>query len=346
LIRQLSKGLIILLVLAILPLYVPASMQEVLASTDETLLNEDFSGTLEGWTVQSGDWSIVSGVLHQSSTGADHQIYANKAFEQDQLRIEADIRFLDSNGSAELLIRRTEGDSHNSVRLDIQNGKAVMWINGYAYRSAFALAVNTWYTVKAEVNGSNLVFFINNEKIMERSDLDVEGAIFGLATSGGQAEFDNIRIVEFNTWDRSWSTLLENSDIVKSGADRLNHPFYEYPYIGLGGTTLFAGPTGFTLPDAPNKPTTYDNISHVPALLYDYWWYDGWKRAMPFQLNGAYGSSGALDAGEFVGDGFLQEIDIDTGVLTTELNLNAAGQSFQTTRTSIVSNDPNLIRYS
>jgi regulation of enolase protein 1 (concanavalin A-like superfamily) len=341
--RQLSKGLIILLLLAILPPYVTASMQEVYALADETILEEDFSGTLEDWTVQSGDWSIASGVLRQSSTGADRQIYANTALGQDRLRIEANIRFLDTNGSAELLIRRTEGDSHNSVRLDIQNGRAAMWINGYAYRTSYALSANTWYTVKAEVNGSNLVFFINDEQILERSDLDVEGTIFGLATSDGQVEFDNIRIVEFDTWDRSWSTLLESSNILKSGADRLNHPFYEYPYIGLGGTTLFAGPTGFTLPDAPNKPTTYDNISHVPALLYDYWWYDGWKRAMPFQLNGAYGSSGALDAGEIAGDGFLQEIDIDTGVLTTELNLNAAGQSFHTTRTSFVTPDGILV---
>lgn len=314
----------------------------VYAASDVTLFTDSFDGTLSNWSVTTGTWAIETGELSQSEAAADRQILVNQSFVQERVRIQTGIKFIDATGSAEILFRKAAGLNHNSVRLDKANNKVTVWLNGASYSLNYTLSTGVWYTVKVELNGTNIKFYVNNVLQIERDDnpLSPTGDKIGLATSGGHAHFDNFSIEKINNWDRTWNTLLSTSKIEKKGRDRLNVGKYEYPYIGLGGTTMFVGPYGFTIPDAPYKDMTYNNIRHEPMLLYDYWW-DGTTQIAPFSLQGGYGAS--IDPGGITGDNFSQSLDIATGILTTNLNLVADGNTFDTTRTQFINPDGVLV---
>ncbi|MFC3799389.1 DUF1349 domain-containing protein [Cohnella sp. GCM10012308] len=320
----------------------PAPARHADANADVGLFSDAFGGTLAGWTPQGGTWSIASGELDQSDTGADRQIYINQSLDQARIRLQADIKFVTA-GSAEILLRRSAGGTHNSVRLDAANQTIVMWVNGHSYSLPFALGTGVWYTVKAEANGTNVKLYVNGTLAMERNDFPEEGTIAGLASSGGHVRFDNVSATQINDWDRDWDSLVNGAKFVKEGAERLDYGYYEFPLIGLGGTTFFAGPTGFTKPDAPGKDMTYHNFAHIPAILYDYWWHADTKRVMPFQLNGGYGTSASPNSGAIDGSVWKQTVDVRTGLMTTALRLTAGSQTFDSSRSAFVNPDGVLV---
>lgn len=310
------------------------------AWTDETVFSENFSSNLSAWTAVSGVWSVENGELSQSDIGTDRQLTVNGTFNQNRIRIESTFQFITDVGSAEIMFRRAGGLDHNSIKLDAANNKISIWLNGKNFSNSYPINAATVYTVKVELNGSNIKFYINNVVVLERDDNPnpETGNIIGLNSSGAHIHFDNFTVKTINNWDRQWSTLISSSKIEKKGADRLYYANYQYPYIGLAGTTMFAGPNGFTTPNPPNMDLTLNSVNHSPLLLYDYWW-DGTTRISPFGFQGGYGqlmSGTSIEDGIVNGDNFSQILDVGTGVLTTELNITVKDKTFNTKRTQFI----------
>ena len=65
-----------------------------------------------------------------------------------------------------------------------------------------------------------------------------------------------------------WNETLREAAFVKDGLSRLYNPYYQYDFIGLGGTTMRVGHDGFTKSYAP-RVSPGGGLEHAPYLMYD-----------------------------------------------------------------------------
>ena len=135
----------------------------------------------------------------------------------------------------------------------------------------------------------------------------------------------------------SWNSTIGTSTFIKSGMDRFNNPKFQYQTIGLGGTTMRVDPWGFASHRAP--ATNQNSYNHKPSFGYEYWWDNTGHRYNPFLINAGYGAS--FDPGTI--SAFEQKLDINTGVLQTNLTLTVGGTTFTSSRETFITPDGVLV---
>lgn len=156
---------------------------------------------------------------------------------------------------------------------------------------------------------------------------------FGASTKITKIEFNNAQPAVSDVWDLT----IANSSFVKSGMDRFNSTKFQYLTIGLGGTTMRVDPWGFAGQRAPNANQTSYNWK--PSFGYEYWWDNAGHRYNPFLIKSGYGSS--FDPGTITG--FEQKMDINTGVLKTNLTLIVGGTTFTSSRETFITPEGILV---
>lgn len=156
---------------------------------------------------------------------------------------------------------------------------------------------------------------------------------FGASTKITKIEFNNYQ----PPIDATWNGTLSNATFIKSGMSRFNNSKFQYQTIGLGGTTMRVDPWGFAYNRAPN--TDQSAFNHKPSFAYEYWWDNSGHRFSPFDIKGGYGAT--FDPGTI--SSFEQKLDIQTGVLKTDLTLTVGGTMFTSSRETFITPEGVLV---
>ena len=161
-----------------------------------SVFNDDFSSGMGQWTVESGNWLVESGELSQDNTSERQKIRITQSFNQSAITVCANMKFLQPNVVSGIMIRQGTGSSgYHAVRLDERDNTAQIVINdGVAQSSPYTISQNTWYQLKAVIDGTNIKFYVNEALVLEYNDLPVGGNEIGLKTSLGHTHFDGVSV--------------------------------------------------------------------------------------------------------------------------------------------------------
>lgn len=179
--------------------------------------------------------------------------------------------------------------------------------------------------------------------VEQRTDCAIKkgNKYFALLARGADTRIKNVQFETFTPNNLSWEELLNRSDLVKQGYDRFSAAHFEYPYVGFGRTSLLVSPYGFMTPKAERPSYIGSNYRDDPQFIYDLWWDDTIK-VDPFTFSGGYNVGGELVEGDMLDDDtctYKQAVDIDSGVLTTDLTLSVGGEYIRSSREMIVNED-------
>lgn len=173
---------------------------------------------------------------------------------------------------------------------------------------------------------------------MKKYNWLLTGCMFCCVYSGG-GKADTLVKDHFKI-EEEWKRTLEKSAFIKSGLDRLNHEYYQYESVGLGGTVMRVDPWGFGYHRAPGVVAeTPFKHQHRPYFGNEYWWDKEGHRFNPFNIMSGYGT--LFNPGTITG--FNHHLDIQTGMLEINLNLNVDGHSFSTKRNVFVTPEGVLV---
>lgn len=192
------RPLAALLCLALLLTTVPSHAQS------STLFSDTFEdGVADGWTTSGGSWSIVSDgtrVYRQSSTSGNASALVGATSWTDQ-SVQARVKPLAFAGGSEFVavLARVQNNTNyyyatlrNANKVEIKkmvSGSATLLAS-----ASFTVNTNTWYTLRLEVQGTNLRALINGSQYLSVSDSQFASGRVGLATYNGSASFDDLLV--------------------------------------------------------------------------------------------------------------------------------------------------------
>jgi serine/threonine protein kinase len=153
--------------------------------TSTVLFQDDFSGDLSKWNIQTGTWSIQNGELAGQGGGGqiDGWIYAGDTTWQDYA-LQAKVIFVDYN--AELVVRST-GHFQNEYRISLWQQMPGYYYSNMYQISKYQNGVTTSFTdgnipspvtitnpsiVRIEVKNDTIRLYINNQFVTEYTDQD------------------------------------------------------------------------------------------------------------------------------------------------------------------------------
>lgn len=208
----------------------------------QLVLIDDFNdGNYNGWTVQSGTWTVNSGTLvgHQNSPGLDAYIYTGST-SWSNFVFETDVIFQD--GNANIMFRST-GHWQNEYRLGLYSQVAEAYTNRFFFNE-YNNGVVTVHTlslpdvvagnamspvpipetahVKIEAIGSLLSFYINDELMYQFNDpTPLQTGQIGLGTIWNWTDgFDNVSVTLIPEANVVWSVLASGIAVAVAGARR------------------------------------------------------------------------------------------------------------------------------
>ena len=244
------------------------------------LADKNISFFESDWLAQTGEWNFDGNVLTQSADGSLCRILHDSVEDQNYLDLSVDIKL--SEGATEGGVEFRAAYQYNakerlSFVLDKQSGLAGVYVQSgsraAADRKALQIKADRWYRLRVELSGVSANYYIDDELWLTRNDVSLKencGYICLLAESGG-ISFRNFEYSTDMGGSYSWEKLVAAADVSKSGWDRFNANKFEYPYVGLGRTTLLVGPYGFLTPEANRPGIQSYQYKNDPALIYDYW---------------------------------------------------------------------------
>jgi hypothetical protein len=173
-----------------------------------TLFSDDFNdGNANGWTTSGGTWSVVTdgtGVYRQSGTSGDARARAGQS-SWTNYSVTARVKPTAVNGTnrfAAVLARTQSATSYYYVALRSNNTVELKkLVNGTGTTLASApitFSLNTWYTLRLEVNGTTLRSTVNGGTALQATDTQYVAGGIGVATFNATANFDDV-IVDTGT---------------------------------------------------------------------------------------------------------------------------------------------------
>lgn len=190
--------------------------QTIKALNWPTLFFDDFNdGNYDGWTVESGNWSINNGNLFTSQTEVFNfsgELHAGSDW--DNYRVELDVN--NEQGVDEGIEFRRSGNNHYAFNLRHGTGpngtpeiKLFKTINGVdtllASTHSQSLLNNVWYHVKIEVLNENIKLWVNDTLRFNYTDAgtNLKKGQIGLQSWTGangfiRLRFDNVSITDLN----------------------------------------------------------------------------------------------------------------------------------------------------
>ena len=164
-----------------------------------------FDDELREWTLLSGSWTAEGDVLSQGNGQAYDQMVHFSNFEQDDYRVQVDLRAKpDSIFSGGLLFNvSTFGQRPSSQLFDIvDDGQVIRWA-GYDQNGVFSYVgglrtragfePDEWHTIAVEVRNGRASFFVDGEQVGASDNVGDAGYV-GLVTSLAAMEFRNFTI--------------------------------------------------------------------------------------------------------------------------------------------------------
>lgn len=310
------------------------------------IVKKDWKSTGEGY------WEIEDNIFVQTKKVTGGRLLNLSPVEQDYITISAEVKLASAESSAgfEFRAKKTFDASDSSVTSFTVNGKGnalTKFPDGsdrYGKGSKPAgVETGKWVKLELILNGTNAAYYVDNKLVDERSDCAIKAGnkYFALLAGGAGTLVKNVKIETYEPNNLSWDELLDKSDLEKSGYDRFSATHFEYPYVGFGKTSLLVSPYGFMTPNAKRPSYIGSNYRDTPQFIYDLWWDDTIK-VDPFTFTGGYEVNGSFEEGEMLNDGvcsYKQVVDIDSGVLTTDLNLLVGGEYIKTVRELVVNED-------
>ena len=164
-----------------------------------------FDDELREWTLLSGSWTAEGEILSQGNGQAYDQMVHFSNFEQDDYRVQVDLRAQpDSIFSGGLLFNiNAFGQRPNSQLFDIvDDGQVIRWAgydqNGvFSYvgglRTSAGFSPDEWHTIAVEVRNGRASFFVDGEQIGASDNVGDAGYV-GLVTSLAAMEFKNFAV--------------------------------------------------------------------------------------------------------------------------------------------------------
>ncbi|PIO00515.1 hypothetical protein COT72_00365, partial [archaeon CG10_big_fil_rev_8_21_14_0_10_43_11] len=158
---------------------------------------DGFDYDLSGWSVTAGTWSASSGVLESpdSSDTNEYIYYSGKTFEN--ITVEADINIVSSAYTNKELgfyfnqLDSSFGDAEGVFNIRVDNGD--VYCSGSTATPTFTPTLNTWYHIKAVVNGPTARFYVDGELQCEATGTRDSGYI-GFRSISSLTRVDNLRI--------------------------------------------------------------------------------------------------------------------------------------------------------
>lgn len=169
------------------------------ASASSGIFNDDFSsGTLVGWTPAGGTWTNTGGAA-QGITGSNQDGFLMSAVTGDNFTYEADIKLL-TQRSAGILTFRSNGNASSSYDVTLDSSSNYIKLYKFPYASIrtynYTFAVDTWYHLKVEANGTNIKVYFNNSAVpcIEAEDSSYTAGQFGIGSWNGTVQIDNVTV--------------------------------------------------------------------------------------------------------------------------------------------------------
>lgn len=171
------------------------------AGTDAALVDDFDDGSLgTAWSPQSGNWTISGGELYQNFTGSNY-IVLTSASGVSATTIDAKVYASGGSFHSVYLVFRYQNSSNYylyGIRTDSNRVRSARISGGTFIQTAqytTTLADNTWYHLRAVVEGTRLRGYFNCELVIDVDD----GAMWssgtvGLTTRNAAGRFDDVKI--------------------------------------------------------------------------------------------------------------------------------------------------------
>jgi O-glycosyl hydrolase len=176
--------------------------------TSSTLFTDSFESGSGNWQAVAGSWTTAadsgSQVYRQTATTATSNRAVANGGSWMNSAVQAKVKFEataadTSSSAAGLIARYTDDNNFYLWRLNKIRNKAELYKRSGGTFTLLeevglpAVSNGTWYTLKLEVSGSNLIGYINGEQRVSVVDTSVTGAgKAGLQTYSAQASFDDV----------------------------------------------------------------------------------------------------------------------------------------------------------
>ena len=168
--------------------------------------SDDFEdGDDEGWTATSGSWVVEGGGYRQSDPTLDRAMALKGNAEAGDFTVEVDVRLAGGSGQMAMIVFRAPDDRNryefvlrgrgeNDVRLArVVNGNWRMLVD---HDLPFTVVLDTVYHLKAEINGSTIKLYLNDDLVIQQDDTLLARGQVGLATYRTDAFFDNFIFID------------------------------------------------------------------------------------------------------------------------------------------------------
>lgn len=169
------------------------------------LFEDDFEdGNADGWTVESGTFSVINdggNMVYEYPSLIEGLVMAGDIGWTDY-SVEAKIKPIDLNGNKWACLCGRYQDDRNFYSIGLKgNGsldirKKIDGSSTTLSSTSYTFNINTWYTVKLEMNGSNLKAYINGVLEAETTDSDLASGAIGLFPFEVAAQYDDIIVLE------------------------------------------------------------------------------------------------------------------------------------------------------
>jgi hypothetical protein len=168
----------------------------------EGVFKDDFSdGNYNGWTVDSGSWSVQNGKLRSSQQGS--HIHYSQAFSSPNRHVAADVQTLTSSGTAYVpFLMVNEINASNMIYADIRlDGKVelVLFYGGYPtnWQENSSLDPYGNNRIAVTIAGTNAKVYVNNQLYIDVNNANfanLNNGYIGLWTYGSTGTIDNVAV--------------------------------------------------------------------------------------------------------------------------------------------------------
>jgi hypothetical protein len=168
----------------------------------EGAFKDDFvDGNYDGWTVDSGSWSVSNGKLQSGQQGS--HIHYNQAFASPNRYVAADVQTLSSSGTAYVpFLMVNEVNGSNMIYADIRtDGKVelVLFYGGTPTNWQATSSLNAYNSnrIAVSISGTNAKVYVNNTLYLDVTNnnfANISNGYVGLWTYQSTGTMDNVLV--------------------------------------------------------------------------------------------------------------------------------------------------------
>lgn len=175
------------------------------------LFFDDFNdGNANGWTANSGSWSVISGEYFVTVGVTENGISTVDGANLTDCTIDIQLRFTDSVGfHAGIIFRYTDnehyysfeiGNEYDSMRIveyspaDPNYGESMAVVQPSLGNSSIIINSGTEYNLKIVVQGNTFTAYLDGQQVLSCTDQTYANGAFGLRARRADVYFDNFNV--------------------------------------------------------------------------------------------------------------------------------------------------------